>query len=430
MTPFLRALVALALVPLAASGQPAAPSVESALRELSAPPKHLVIINDINTSSSRAEGSRFVLRTTEIYNGCPDAMEALAKTKEPVDERLLKVAHETKDLPERYRAVWVLVQRKNANAIPVLEKMTLSTSAEERYLAWCLYAQGVSAKNIAAPKTFDAALKQCKDEPNRYVRAVNMGFFGTCKTKGAVPFLVAALDTRDALTAVSTLADIRDPNSVPAIITRLKKDKRGEVGSNRHVYFHALGSIGSAEAVDCLIECLDEGCFAVEALFDTRSPKALPALEKYLARLKREETPSELDIAVAQVSVLRLKHTDPREQLLALAEDRKQSNWMRYHALKALGHYDKVPLAKRLLKLYKAEADDRERTIYIRLLADVPGDDITEALIDHALADTKNPWFITQRELLDALNQRLNTSFREMPQLVRHLKSLRDAKNK
>jgi HEAT repeat protein len=423
------ALVAVALVPLAARAQPAAPSVESALRELAAPVKPVARINDLYHAPGDV-GSGFVWRQSDLRNGCEDALEALAKTNEPVDARLLKIAHESKELRERYRAVWVLVQHKNANAIPVLEKMTRSTDPEERYLAWCAYAQGVSAKNIAAPRSFDAALKQCKDEPNRYVRAVNMGFFGTCKAKEAVPHLVAALDTRDSETAVSTLGDIRDPDSVPAIIKRLKKISPKSFAGNRHVYFRALGNIGSADAVDCLIECIDEGCFAVEALFETRSPKALPAIEKYLARLKRETDPDDLDLAVAQVCTLRLKHADPREHLLALAEDRKQSRWMRSRALRALMEYDRAPLVPRLLKLYKAEADDAERTIYIRLLCDVPGDDITEALIDHALADTKNPWFLTQGELRDALNERLNTSFREMEPLVLHLKKLRAEKIK
>lgn len=364
-------------------------------------------------------------RPNDLYADCADAMDELARTKEPVDGRLLQMADKGKELPERYRAVWVLVQRRNMEVVPALEKMAVSASAEERFLAWSAYTRGVRQGYITAPRSFDAALRLCEDEKNRHVRSVLIGFFGACKAKEAVPMLVAALENDAGTSAVHTLGEIRDPSTVPAIVACLKK-----VTCNRHCYFHALGRIGTPEAVECLIECLGEGCFAVDSLFESGSPKALPAIEKYLSRLRAESNPDELHLATAQVSVLRLKHTDPREHLLALAGDRKQSQWMRTRALEALGHYDKEAIAARLLKFYRAEPDDWMRMFHIRLLRDLPGDDITEALIDQALADGTSTYHFSHADLLDALNRRLGKSFRTMAPLAQHLQRERDARNR
>jgi hypothetical protein len=138
----------------------------------------------------------------------------------------------------------------------------------------------------------------------------------------------------------------------------------------------------------------------------------------------------DLDLAVAQISVLRLKYRDLREQLIALAEARKQSQWMRTHALEALGHYDKKPLAGRILKLYRTDTDDWMRMFYIRLLRDLPGEDITEAMIDQALTDKKNEYYHSHHDLVKALNWRLNTSFRTLTPLVEYLQRERAAKEK
>jgi HEAT repeat protein len=437
---FLLVLIGLALIPVASSlarGQPSGPnspghttsSIDNALRELSASGPPRVHANE-PLHSPGDEGSGFAYRPNDLYTDCADAMDSLTKTKEPVDDRLLQLADKGKELPERYRAVWVLIQRRNKEVIPALEKMAASTSAEERFLAWIAYGRGVRHGHITAPRSFEAALRQCRDEKNRHVRSALVGFFGACKAKEAVPFLVAALENDAEPNAIDALGEICDPNTVPAIVTCLKKKATFSATHNRHSYFRALGHIGTPEAVEYLIECLDEGCFAVESLFESGSPKALPAIEKHLNRLQAKKQPDELDLAVAQVSALRLKHADPREHLFVLAEDRKQSQWMRTRALEALGHYDKKPVTERLLKLYRAEPDDWTRMFCIRLLRDLPGNDITEALIDQALTDRRNVYYFSHADLLEALNQRLGTSFRTMASLTQHLQRERDAKDR
>ncbi len=362
------------------------------------------------------EGSRFGYRPHDLYADCADEMDALARTREPVDERLLQVGNKGKDLPERYRAVWILIQRRYEKVVPILKKMAASSDALERYLAWHAYNDAIRNCQLPAPQCSDGILAQFRKEKNRYVRARIMEFLGACKARDAVPLLTAALDEDTQYCAVEALGEIRDPKSVPVILARARKETL-----NRHIYYSVLGRIGTPEAVDYLLEHLGEGHFAVKALFESGSPKALPALEKYLERLKKTKEPDELNVATAHIGVLRLKNKDVRAQLIALAEDRKQSQWMRSGALEALGHYDLKPLAKRILQIYRTDKDDWMRMFYVRLLRGLEGKKITEAMIDQALTDNPDEYCHSQRDLLEALNQRLHTSFRTMPALVEYL---------
>lgn len=397
-------------------------ALDEAFNKLLLPCPDRIHINDI---ISHEEGDRFGYRPHDMYDDCADEMDALVRTKKPIDEGLLRLGKEGKKLPERYRAAWILIHRRNGKVVPILEKMADSSSAEERYLAWHLYVNAIRERQLAVPRSFDAALAHCQKEKNRYVEAKIMDFLGACKAKEAIPLLTAALKDDSSYSAVWALGEIRDPKTVPAILARAKKET-----TNRHVYFRVLGRIGTPEAVDYLLENLNEGCFAAEALFESGSPKALPALEKYLDRLTKRKKRDDLAIAVAQISVLRLKYKDPREQLITLAEDRKQSQWMRTHALEALGHYYKKPFAGRIVKLYRTDTNDWMRMFYIRLLRDLPGRDITEAMIDQALTDDKNAYYHSHYDLVQALNQRLNTSFRTLPPLVEYLQRERYTKEK
>ncbi len=396
-------------------------AIDKAFRELALPCPDRVHINE---PISGDEGLRLGYRPHDMYADCPDAMDFLAKTRANVGERLLQVASKAKTLPERYRAAWVLVQRGNPGVAPILLRMGRSASLEERYLGWNLYARGVREKKLAAPRSFDTPIARCRAEKNRYVREEVMDFLGACKAREAVPLLTEALNDDSHYSAVVALGSIGDPKTVPAIIKAASRET-----CNRHIYHGVLGRIGSDEAVDYLIRHVDEGCFAIEALFETRSPKALPVLEKQLEKLRRQPPAEQLDLVYAQVCVLRLKHKDPRAHLMRLVKDRKQSKSMRQQALAAMRSYDPAPYADDLLALYRAEKDDYTRMFYIRLLRDLPGKKITEAMIAQALEDDKD-CFHSDYDLLAALNERLNTSHRTLKSLVEHLRRQRLAREK
>jgi HEAT repeat protein len=397
--------------------------LDQVLKELAQPCPDRIHINDIISSE---EGDRFGYRFCDMLSDCEYVMNALVKTREPVDDRLLEMGDKGEKLPERFRAAWILTQRRNAKVVPILEKMAGSSSAEERYLSWHLYGKAITERQLLVPKTFDAALARCREEKNRYVRGEIMDFFGACRAKEAIPLLTAALDDDPQYSAVEALGEIRDPKTAPAVLARAKKETY-----NRHIYFRVLGRLATPEAVDYLVDHLDEGCFAVKALFESGNAKALPALEKYLERLKAKELPSELDLAVARIAILWLKENDPREQLLVWAGDRTQSERLRSGALEALEHYDAKPLADRLLKQYRGDNCDSLHMYYVRLLRDLPGEDITEAMIDQALAVSKKKEDRFSHEyLVQALNQRLNTSFRDMGSLSEYLQRRRETKGR
>jgi hypothetical protein len=67
---------------------------------------------------------------------------------------------------------------------------------------------------------------------------------------------------------------------------------------------------------------------------------------------------------------------------------------------------------------------------YIRLLRDLPGKDITQAMIDQALTDDKDKYYHSHYDLVDALNHRLNTSNLTLPSLVEYIQRHRSAKEK
>jgi len=402
--------------------QQTAVTTEEKLTKLAAP---CSLQTFVNLPNNPTEDDLLAYRPNDMYVTCADEMDALVKTREPVDDRLLQMAENGATLPERYRSAWVLIHRRNEKVVPILEKMTKSSVVEERFLAWSAYTHSIRDGCLKPPGSFDVAINHYQNEKNRHVRSLGAYFLGACKAKEAIPLLTAAMKDDLDLSAVEALGEIGDPQPVPALIERAKKETW-----NRHTYYRALGQIGSPEAVDYLIECLDDNFFAVEALFETRSPKALPAIEKHLERLQAQKEPNESDLATAQVCVLRLKHADPREHLFALAEDQKQSGKMRTEALDALRHYDRKPFADRLLKLYRAERDDWMRMFLIRLLRDLPGEDITEAMIDQALADGKDVYRFSHVDLVAALNQRLGTSFRRIGPMVDHLRRVREPKDR
>jgi HEAT repeat protein len=397
-------------------------ATEQAIDKLSLPCPERGHINECNLGD---EDRHFGYRVYDMYDDCPDEIDLLARTKEPVDERLLALAGKGRELPERYRAAYILIQRRNTKIIPILEKMVASPSREERLLAWHAYTEAIRNAQLPVPTSFAAALAHCRDEQSQTIRAQIIYFLGACKAKEAIPLLTASLDNDFDYCAVSALGEIGDPATAPAILERAKKETL-----NPHVYFGVLGRLGTTDAVDYLIEHLHEGCFAVRGLFATGSPKALPALEKYLERLARQDKPDELDLATAQIAVLRLKEKDPRNQLLAWAEDPKQSHWMRTDALEVLSHYDWKSFADRVVRLYRTDPDDWIHLECIRLLRNLPGQEITDAMIEQALTENKNEYYFSHDELRLALSKRLGKSFRTMPALIEYLQCERSGKAK
>jgi HEAT repeat protein len=360
-------------------------------------------------------------RPHDLYDDCAEAMDRLVKTTEPVEGRLLELARD-ESLPARYRAVWVLTQRRNAATVPLLLRMATARSVEERYLGWHTYSEAIRARKLPVPQRFDLAIERYGKEEVHEVRWSIAVFLGASKAKAAVPVLSATLRANPADCHLATvLAEIGDPTAVPVIVKALKSERNGY-----DIYLQALGRLGTPEAVDCLIEHLDE-YGAVEGLFESRSPRALPALRKHLRKLESSNRRDDIDLSTTRVCILRLSEPDPREALLRWGEDRKELHDVRVHALWALCDYDASPLAARILRLYETDRDNSIRLFCIRLLQDKPGEAITRAMVRHALVEGRDEWECAD-DLVQALSHRLDKRFRNLEELRRYLREQQKAR--
>jgi hypothetical protein len=359
----------------------------------------------------------------DYYDDCPDAIDLLSKTPFNVDSDLLRLAQLDKPLPVRYRAVSILTHRKNQLVVPILERMCSADDAVERFVAWSAYRKAVEEKQLSPPSDYSAMLDLYVKEQDREVHEQIADFLGTARSKEAVPLLLETLRINPGdCDVIGALGMIGDPRAVPAVIAAYEKDRL-----NRHIPCYALGRLATPQAVEFLIEHLDQ-YGAVEALAMTKSPQALPALQQRLDKLTRTPQPKELDVAITKVAVTKLSFQNPAPHLLALAEDRSNSEWLRHEALMTLREKEYVDgaLHPRLLRLFRDDPDPEVKMFCVQLLEDSSLEGVTEAIINCALT-AKEPRDMGegafQGALLEALNKRLGYSCRNLKALQDRLQS-------
>jgi HEAT repeat protein len=249
----------------------------------------------------------------DTYEPCEDAIDLLVRAKRPVEKEMLELARSGAPLRVRCRAVRVLAQRGDA-AVPCLEKMCASEDVDERYLAWWTYQDAVRSGWLKPPTDFAPLLALYASEKDEEVKNQIRRFFEATTARLLKPLN----DFADSCMALWPVGAIRNEVAVHDLIEDYKK-----YDSNRHLMLLALGKIGTPQAVDFLIEHLDEYC-APEALIETRSEKALPALKKHLEKLEKSDAKDKhIDLAQTRIAVVRLSEKDPRESLMALAETRE-----------------------------------------------------------------------------------------------------------
>jgi HEAT repeat protein len=355
---------------------------------------------------------------------CRDTIELLVRTKVAIDKELLRLAESTKPLHTRYRAVYILAQRGDNAVVAPLDRMCKSQDVNERYVAWETYQSALKHRKLRPPKDCASYLALYEKEPDREVRESMESFFGAAKVKAAVKPLLASMRRNPgwAMPAIWSLGMIGDKSVVPAIIADFPESQ------NRHYHLEALGRLATPEAIDFLIDHLDE-YGAVEALYEMRSKKALPALQRHLKKLEQAKGPdADLFLAATRIAIVRLSHEDCREALLKIAEHRKENREARWDALRALQEYDTQSYAQRILTVYKTDPDTDIKRICIWLLADSKAQGITEAMMNHALQEDKiqnKSDLATEYALLDALNKRLGTFFADMQEMRGHIRELR-----
>jgi HEAT repeat protein len=370
------------------------------------------------------EGPR-ELRFYKLREGCWNAIQLLGKSKADVDKDLLRLARSNEPLRVRYRALAVLAQRGNPEAVPLIDKMCASKDADEKYLAWLTYDQAIREKKLTPPKDVSQHVALYAAEKDKEVRERMEWFFGTAKAKAAVKPLLASVQANPArsLAAIWSLGEIGDKSAVPVLIAAYGKNL------NNDYHLQALGRLATPEAVDFLIKHLGK-YGAVSALFQTKSAKALPALRKHLKKLEgRKDSPIH-EIAETRLAIIRLSQEDPREQLMKMVENKDENRHIRFSALRALRECDAEPYHRRILKVYTSDPDNDIKRACIWLLEQSKLQGVTEAMIDHALVFKVKSMndVATQYSLLDALNHRLEVSLRSMEDMRAHIRKLRKEK--
>jgi inosine-uridine nucleoside N-ribohydrolase/HEAT repeat protein len=352
-----------------------------------------------------------------LHRGSPHALMFLCGTKAKVDDDLLRLAKSHTELGIRYRAAYVLAKRGNAKVVPLLDRMCESKDPFERYLGWAAYDRGLRERKLIPPEDLMRHLDLYLKEKHWEVREQIEWFFGYSKARPAVKHLLGQLNRESsARAAVWALGQIGDASAVPDIIKAYPKD----MGSRTDLF--ALARLATPQAVDFLIQHLDD-YGAPEALASTKSPRALPALQKHFDRLRGQKKADSLALTETRMAVLCLSRKDPREALMAILEDPKEKSDYRFAALRAIYEYDTRHLERRLLKLYRTRKDPDTRLICFRLLENSTLDGVTEAMIQHVLTLEIPSMrdYAARYELLTAINVRLETLFQNTDELQAHL---------
>jgi HEAT repeat protein len=340
---------------------------------------------------------------------------------EGVDKELLQLATSSKPLGARIRAAHILIQRRNADVAPVLERMIASDNDDERYVACEAYEHALRDKLLPTPTNFSDFIAAYKKETDSHIRERFELFFAEGKAKSAVKPLLETLKRNPGQPrAIWALGMIGDPSAVPAII----EDFHAQHCDNKGCNVTALGRLATPEAVDFIIAHLDEH-YAPEALCQSKSKKALPALQMHLRTLEKRDSKDEINLAATKIAIAQLSQEDCRDALLQMAEDKDEVCGVRASALRVLRENDTTPFKQRILKLYKTDASSEVRSNCYWLLKDADLDGLTEAMIGDALSEDSlrdDSFRYRESSLLEALNNRLRTSYREMADLRAYLK--------
>jgi HEAT repeat protein len=236
-------------------------------------------------------------------NYSSDAIYLLINTKEDIDDDLLALAQSDKSLGTRTRAVHILAFRSDKRVIPIIGKMVSSESVEERYDTWRLYQRALEQKKLPVPADAARIIELDNAENDLQVRELIEWFIGAARLKEARSLMEerALASSEYLVAAVWALGEIGDKRSVPVLI-------RVFTGTNRDFSLESLGKIATPEAVDFIIRHLDS-YHAPEALYTTKSEKAMPALKAHLNKIdagKIVNQNMEINRAATRVAIIRL----------------------------------------------------------------------------------------------------------------------------
>jgi HEAT repeat protein len=314
----------------------------------------------------------------------------LVGTTENVDDVLLNTVRGSVEPGARLRALSVLLSRNNRDGLRIAAEWVGNKDVEKRLGGWMCLRKCTDTKLLYRELTPAQMMMLYASESDIQVREQMEYLFGDRKATFAVDSLCKTL-TDPRLTRLSpyaALGSIGDPRAVPALI-RLQTDSA--------MVISVLGDIGSPEAIEYLCSHISHPD-APKELAIAGSAKALPALRKRLVELEEMKRTWKLKTKIritdlpkesieeslrwTRLAILRLSSENPLDAVMAVAENRKESEEVRKTALILLRRMDTTSVVKRILAVFKSWDSDGARIICIGLLGDKPGEDVTQAFLD------------------------------------------------
>jgi HEAT repeat protein len=359
-----------------------------------------------------------------------------------VEERLVDLTGASHPDVVRCRALVTLMMRNSDRGLQIAARQIRSRDTIQRLMAW-ISLEWYSGDVVRSEKWLPAkrVVELFSDEPDKDVRKGMIAWFGRRKLREAVVVLCHTAGDQHRSSsedAVDALGRIGDPRSVDAII---------HAPSLLPYRLLAIARIGGREGVDFLIENLDQP-MAPFALAETGDPRGIAPLRASLARLEQREMEMErsgqrhlrqrerdaliLRVIDARVALMKLESKDPNDALMKLAEDRKQVQFARDAAMAYLQGPRAAPPPARVLALYQAEQGSAMGTECIEILAPMPGEEITKAMISHLakLERKERKWArddatpnadaifkveSVRNRLIDVLHRRIGNKLFELP---------------
>lgn len=315
----------------------------------------------------------------------------------------------------RHLATHLLAIRGDPAALPLIEAGCANPDPEERHLAVRALQAGAAAGRPMKVATLLPLLAYETDGRTMERLAMTLG---ELRSVEAVPALRKAIRLDPRFTyGIWALGRIGAAEATPDIIGALLHETL-----NPHFAFRALGELATPEAVDFLILHLD-GSMAPEALAATKGDRTLPALRRHLEILRAAGgDEDDLNLSETVVAVIRLTHADPREALLAAAEDGRERPAVRHKALWALCNHETRAFDGRILRIYRESVDPEINMFCVLLLRESALPGVTEAMVREALSVSGQAIWYAADGLLDTLNRRLGTKFKDFEALRAHLR--------
>lgn len=335
-----------------------------------------------------------------------DDIRYLSRSPADIDERLTELTREPFPLPVRLRAAVALMARDSERGPAAVASWATSEAVVERLACWVALQRCTDNASVDRHLSPQSILAAYRREANAQVRQEIESYFYWRKAAFAVDDLCRTIEDPKyrGSVAVAALGNIGDRRAVKSII---------KSSADVECVVDALGRLGGDEALESLFAHSNLRGVG-RALGDTKDPRAIPVLKRRLESLEAQVRKNkeghgrdagdfdwlEDEAMETRVALLLLTSDKPAQAIMDIVESKEIKSDLRRVAMYGLRRQGIQPVRERVLALYRVEQSSEIGRECIRLLADCPGDDVTEALLAHlkAVYSSRSPQAVTLLE--------------------------------